>query len=356
MVSAVHDWSQREVRDLPIFDADTVLVVWRARVACRSCGPRLEALDWLEPHARVTNRLAESVARMCQVLPIRQVAEHYDLHWSTVKAIDKAFLKRGLEPAKRGNVRQIVIDEFAIHKGMRYATIVVDAETKRVLWVGKGHSSEDLDPFFEWLGKRRCKRIQAVGMDMWRAYAHAVRAHCPDAEIVLDQFHVLARYGKTVIDRIRVNEANRCKDDKAARELIKGAKWLLLGNWENLPDRASKERLNELLEANQALMTAYVMKDTLKALWSYKREGWARKAWQNWLEMAQESGLAPLKRFAKLLSRRIDDVLSHCRWDLNTSLLEGINNKIKVIKRMAYGFRDDDYFFLKIRAAFPGNP
>jgi transposase len=293
---------------------------------------------------------------MCQVLPIKQVAEHYDLHWSTVKAIDKDFLERRLEPVKRGNLRQLIIDEFAIHKGQRYATIVVDAETRRVLWVGKGHSSEELSPFFEWLGKRRCQQIQAVAMDMWRAFAFAVRTHCPKAEIVLDQFHVLARYGKTVIDRIRVNEANRCKDDKAARELIKGAKWLLLGNWENLPDRSSKERLNELLEANEALMTAYVMKDALKALWSYKREGWARKAWENWLEMARSSGLVPLKQFAKFLSRRIDDVLSHCRWNLNTSVLEGINNKIKVIKRMAYGFRDDDYFFLKIRAAFPGNP
>jgi transposase len=339
-----------------VFGADTILVVWRARVACPSCGPKLEALDWIEPHARVTNRLAESVARMCMVLPIKQVAEHYDLHWGTVKAIDKASLQRALEPAKRGNVRLLLIDEFAIHKGCRYATIILDAETKRVLWVGKGHSSEDLHPFFEWLGTKRCRRICAVGMDMWRAYKTVVQAHCPNAEIVLDQFHVVARFGKTVIDRVRVQEAKRCKDDKAARELIKGARWLLLGNWENLPDQEAKHRLNTLLEANQALMTAYVMKDALKALWSYKREGWARKAWDHWLDMARSSGLAPLKRFAEFIAWRIDDILSHCRWNLNTSLLEGINNKIKVLKRIAYGFRDEDYFFLKIRAAFPGNP
>jgi transposase len=85
--SGVHDWSQREIRDLPVFDAETVLVVWRARAACPTCGPMLEALDWLEPHARVTNRLAESVARMCMVMPIKRVAEHYGLHWGTVKDI-----------------------------------------------------------------------------------------------------------------------------------------------------------------------------------------------------------------------------------------------------------------------------
>ena len=128
-VSRVHDWSEREVRDLPMFDMDTVLMVSRARVACPKCGPKLEALDWLEPHARVTNRLAENVARMCKVMPIKHVAEHYNLHWSTVKEIDKAYLKRELEPAKRGNVRLLLMDEFAIHKGHRYATVIMDAET-----------------------------------------------------------------------------------------------------------------------------------------------------------------------------------------------------------------------------------
>jgi transposase len=117
---------------------DMVLMVSRARVARPNCGPKLEALDWLEPHARVTNRLAENVARMCKVMPIKHMAEHYNLHWSTVKEIDKAYLKRELEPAKRGNVRLLLMDEVATHKGHRYATVIMDAETRRVLWVGKG--------------------------------------------------------------------------------------------------------------------------------------------------------------------------------------------------------------------------
>jgi len=355
-VRRVHDWSEREIRDLPLFDADTVLLVSRARVACPKCGPRLEAIDWLESYARVTKRLAESVARLCKVMPIKRVAEHYGLHWSTVKEIDKAHMKRELEPVKLGNVKMLLMDEFALHKGHRYATVVTDAETKRVLWVGKGRKREDLRPFFELLGKPRCKRIQAVGMDMWPAFEGEVRMHCPNAEIVYDQFHVLANFGKEVIDRVRVDEANRLKDDKAARELIKGARWNLLGNWENLPNRETKIRLNELLDANQSLMTVYVLKDALKALWGYIHKGWARKAWENWLEMAQSSGLKPLANFARKLGERIDGILSHCRWPLNTSVLEGMNNKIKVLKRIAYGYRDEAYFFLKIRAAFPGNP
>ena len=167
---------------------------------------------------------------------------------------------------------------------------------------------------------------------------------------------MVASFGKDVIDKVRTDEAKRVKSDHAARELIKGSKWLLLGNWENLPDRKTKVRLNELLEANQSLMTVYVLKDALKALWGYIHEAWARKAWEHWLEMAQSSGLKPLMEFARKLTRRIDGILSHCRWPLNTSVLEGMNNKIKVLKRIAYGYRDDAYFFLKIRAAFPGIP
>ena len=209
-MTGVHDWSQREIRDLPVFDADTILVVWRARVRCPNCGPKLEALDWLDPHARVTNRLAENVAQMCKVMPIKRVAEHYDLHWGTVKEIDKAYLERELEPVRLGKVRLLLVDEFALHKGHTYATVVADAETRQVLWVGKGRSRERVRVFFEWFGKRRCKRIQAVGMDMSNSFELEVKMHCPNAEIVLDQFHVLANYGRTVIDRIRVNEANRC--------------------------------------------------------------------------------------------------------------------------------------------------
>lgn len=353
-VRSVHDWTEREIRDLPILDADTVLHLWRCRVACPRCGPRLEALDWLEPYARVTKRLASSVARLCKVMPIKQVAAFYDLHWSTVKAIDKAHLENELGAPDFTGVELLLIDEFALRKGHRYATVVVDAATKRVLWVGKGRSREEVRVFFDLLGKEGCARIKAVGMDMSHAFRAEVQMHCPQAEIVYDLFHVVAKYGKEVVDAIRVAEANRIRHDRAGRKLIKGAKWLLLRNKANLPDRESHVRLKEVLEANQALMTAYVLKDDLKQLWTYRREGWARRAWEGWLARAQESGIKPLIHFAKRLTVYLPGILAHCRWPLHTSLLEGINNKIKVLKRTAYGYRDDAYFFLKIRAAFPG--
>lgn len=351
-----HDAEEREIRDLPILGVQVRLFLWRFRVACPACGPRLEALDWLEPRSRVTRRMAEDVARLCRVLPIKHVAERCGLDWHTVKAIDKAWLTRTLPPLDMTGVTKLLMDEFAIHKGHRYATLIVDADTRKVLWVGKGRGREAVRPFFEAIGAEARDRIQAVAMDMHAPFEIEVRAQCPGAAIVYDLFHVVMKYGREVIDRVRVDEANRLRKDKAARKVVKGSKWLLLANRENLTEPSQRVRLKELLEANQALMTVYLLRDDLKRLWGYTREGWARRAWEDWLARAMESGITPLKAFTRNLAKRIDGILAQCRWKLNTSVLEGINNKVKVMKRMAYGFRDDDYFFLKIRSAFPGIP
>jgi transposase len=352
-VAAIHDRTLRRIRDLPVFEDPVELRVPRLRLACPRCGPRLEQLDWLEPHARVTRRLARSVARLCTVASVRHAARWHGLDWKTAKAIDFRELERTLGPSDLDGVRMLAMDEFAIQKGHRYATVVVDPERKRVLWVGRGRSRAEVRPFFEMMGPARCAQLRAVAMDMNTAYDLEVRAHCPNAEVVYDLFHVVAKYGREVIDRVRVDEANRLRADKPARRIVKTSRWLLLRNRENVPAEQAV-RLKELLAANRALMIAYVLKDDLKQLWHYRSEAWARKAWKSWKRRAMRSGLQPLRHFARCLEPYLPGILAHCRWPLGTNLVEGINNKIKVIKRMAYGFRDDAYFFLKIRAAFPG--
>lgn len=353
-VSAVHDYVERWVRDLPIFDATTHLLVVRRRVLCPDCGPKLEQLSWLEKYARVTSRLAESVARLCQILPIKHVSDYYNLNWKTVKTIDKRHLLKTLGPVDLTGVRVLAMDEFAIRKGHRYATLIVDPHTKRALWLGRGNSRESIRPFFELLGAEGCRQIEAVAMDMNAAFANEVGAQCPNACIVYDLFHVVAKYGREVVDRVRVDEANRLRDDKKARKIVKSSRWLLLINPENIKHDADKIRLQELLDANQALMAVYVLKADLKRLWDFRCSKTALRFWGEWYQRAVQSKVGPLVRFAKLLKPYLSGIVSHSLYPLHTSLLEGINNKIKVIKRMAYGFLDDEYFFLKIRAAFPG--
>ena len=352
-VVAIHDWTMRRIRELPVFGAPVELHVPRLRLACQGCGPRLEQLDWLDPHARVTRRLADSVARLCAVTSVLHAARWHGIDWKTAKAIDFRALERRLGSVDLDGVRRLAMDEFAIQKGHRYATVVVDVERKRVLWVGRGRSRAEVRPFFELLGPARCAQVQAVAMDMNTAYDLEVRQHCPNARVVYDLFHVIAKYGREVVSRVRVDAANQLRHDKPARRVVKRSHWLLLRNRANLAEH-EQVRLSEVLEANQSLMTAYVMKEQLKALWSAPT-AWAwRRAWKQWLRHARESAIPALMHFAKCLRPYWRGILSRVRWPMHTGLLEGINNRIKVIKRIAYGYRDDAYFFLKIRAAFPG--
>jgi transposase len=172
----IHDWQERWVRDLPILDAQTHLCVQRFRVACPTCGPKVERLSWLELYARVTNRLAESVFRLCRDATVQAAAEFYGLGWDTAKAIDKVCLQRTLGEPDLSNVKLLALDEFAVKKGRRYATIFVEPTRKQVLWACPGNGREDIRPFFEKLGEEGRRRIQAVAMDMHRPYEAEVQA------------------------------------------------------------------------------------------------------------------------------------------------------------------------------------
>lgn len=366
IVVEIHDVTERRVRDLPVFDRDTWLVFPRARLQCPRCGPTVEAVSWLDRYQRMTTRLAEKIARLAQVLPIKHVAQWFGVSWDTVKQLDQRALAARLGPvdaASLVDVRVIAIDEFAIQRGHRYATVIAEPLTKRVVWVGRGRGREDIRPFFELLGAEGRARLEAVVMDMSGSYGEEVRAQCPHATIVYDLFHVVAKYGREVIDRVRVDETNRVARAKgpndpltrARRRVIKGTRWLLLKNRENVI-AGDRIRLKELLAANRALFTVYVLKDDLKQLWRFRYPGAASRFWRQWYRRALASRIRPLMRFARQLAGYLPGILSRCRYPLHTSFIEGVNNKIKVIKRMAYGFRDDAYFFLKIRAAFPGIP
>lgn len=354
--TTIHEYCQRSIRDLPILGRSVRLNVELRRVGCGACGKRIESVSWLDRYSRMTKRLAEAVIQACERLPTLHVAEMFGLHWDSVRLLERRALQSALEKLPKAQPRRLVMDEFALFKGHRYASVVLDADTRRVLWIGEGRSRAAIRPFFEELGPEGCARIEAVAMDMNTAFDLEVRQHCPQARVVYDLFHVVAKYGREVIDRVRVDEANRLRHDKPARKVIKQARWLLLRNPENLKREDQQVRLQDLLAANQSLMTVYLMKAELKALWSPATAwGW-RSAWKQWLRLAAESAIPALKQFAKRLKSYWRGILSRVRWPMHTGQLEGINNRIKVIKRMAYGYRDSEFFFMKIKNDFPGNP
>lgn len=351
----VHETSWRTIRDMPMLGDPVWLCVQLRRIRCSACGPRVERVRWLDRHARITRRLSDFVGLWCEKLPVAHVCKLAGLHWETVRRIDRERLEAQLAALPEARPRRLVMDEFALFKGHRYATVVLDADTRRVLWVGEGRSREALRPFFEWLGPARCAEVKAVAMDMNTAFDLEVQQHCPNARIIYDLFHVIAKYGREVIDRVRVDEANRLKQDRPMRRVVKRARWLLLRNPENIP-AAQQTSLDELLAANQALTTVYIMKTSLKELWQANTAWQWRTAWRTWMKMAKDSEIEPLQKFAKKLKAYWRGIVARVRWPMHTGQLEGINNRIKVMKRMAYGYRDSAFFFLKIKSAYPGNP
>lgn len=348
----VHDTHYRRVRERDLFDHRVWLEVPVRRVVCLCCGVRVEQIDWLDGRRHMTVAMRRYVEALGRVLPIKHVAELLGLHWHTVKQIDKQRLQREVAEPDRSHVRYLLMDEFALHKGHRYATVVSCAETQQVIWIGEGRSRAAIEPFFAWLGEA-CDRIEAVGMDMNTAFDLEVQKHCPRAAVIYDLFHVVAKFGREVIDRVRVDQANQLRTDRSARRVIKRSRWLLLRNRQSLSEDQAVH-LDELLAINQPLTTVYVLKTQLKELWYAPSEAVAKQRWDEWYRLAMESGLKPLITFARRLKPYLSGIIASARIRLQTSVLEGMNNRIKVIKRMAYGYRDTEYFFLKIKAAFPG--
>jgi transposase len=297
-------------------------------------------------------RLGAAVALACEeTRSLKSIAEQFGLHWATVKEIDKKALERKVPAVGSQSPVLLAIDEFSIRKRHSYGTTVVNAQNASVLYVGRDRREESLKPFFEALGPEKCRIIEAVAMDMWKPYLKAVKENCPQAAIVFDPFHIIQAYGRDVVDKVRAEEYK--KATLSTKEVIKGSRYILLKNSVNL-DRSNGEhvRLKDLLKINRKINKVYILKDDLKELWRYKSEAWALKFFNSWYRRAIYSRIEPLKDFARMLKRHLEGIINHCKYQIHTGILEGINNKIKVIKRIAYGFRDIEYFFLKIRGAF----
>jgi transposase len=348
----VHTYDTRRVRDLNLAHARVELVVPNRKLRCANCRTiRTEGHSFLGPYRRHTLRFERAVADLCRHLPIKQVAEHFDLSWHAVKEVDKRRLEREVGTPCYDGLRRLGVDEVAVHKGHTYLTTVLDLETGRIVWVGKGRTEATLSSFFEELTPEQRQSIEAVASDMASGFRSAVEKACPHAAQVYDLFHVVAKYSREVVDVVRLEEAS--KQDEAGRKLIKGSRYLLLKNDSNLRE-SQRQDLQILLAANETLNTVYVLKDQLKQIWSYTDPASARQALDHWCALAEQSGITPLATFARNLRRHEKGIVNHSVYPLHTGQLEGINNKIKVIKRQAYGFRDDAYFILKIKGAFPG--
>ena len=349
-VAGVHSWTQRKVRDLNMAATRMWVTCQYRKVICAHChGIHIEGLDLFDPYLRVTLRLAQYIYQLCRVMTVSEVARHLDIDWKTVKNIDKFYLERDYGQPDLNGLRILAVDEISIRKGHSYLTVVLDYLSGRVLFVGKQRKAKTLKRFFNKLSISQRKKIEAIAMDMWDPFIKAVKDKLPRAKIVFDFFHVVANFNR-VIDKVRNSEYRKAsKEDKA---VFKGAKYLLLKNRKNIRRQSHRQQLKQLLALNQVISTVMILKEKLKHIWTYRSRTWARKSLEQWCELARSLKNQSVNAFVRMLQRYRYGIINHCDYPIHTGKLEGVNNKIKVIKRKAYGFHDLRYFELKIYQAF----
>jgi len=308
---------------------------------------KIEKLDWLGDNPFYTKRFAFYVGRRCRASAIKDVAHELHLDWKTVKDLDKQYMKEQLRRTGKPRPKAIGIDEISIRKGHEYRIVVSDLEKRRPVWFGgKDRSEESMDEFYRYLGEKSSKKVALAVMDMWKPFEKSTRKNIPRAAILYDKFHVMRHLGEA-LDEIRKQEYSRLSGKN--RKYIKGQKFILLSNRENLT-LDGKTSLKALLKINKCLNTAYLLKESFGQLWDYQTEIWARKFFDNWKKSLRWQRLKPYEKFTKIIEKHWDGIAAHIRKEDKISLgfVEGLNNKIRVFQRRAYGLRDEEYLRLKV--------
>lgn len=318
------------------------------RVLCRKCKKvKSERIDWLADNSRYTKRFAKYVGKRCREASIKSVAKELNLDWHTVKELEKEYMRRLLAKAGTPGPQAIGIDEISIRKGHTYRIVVSDLIRGVPIWFGGEDRSEaSMQQFYEWLGPRKSKRIRLAVMDMWKPFRKVAEKQAPQAAILFDKFHIMKHLGDA-LDKVRKSEYGRVSGKD--RRFIKGQKYNLLAHPENL-NANKRKALKALLAANKRLNTAYILKETFGQLWDYNSEGWARRFFENWRDALKWQRLKPFEKFAEMIENHWDGIAAYCKPENKVSLgfVEGLNNKIRVIQRRAYGLRDEEYLRLKV--------
>lgn len=338
---------ERLLRNIPIGSKATYIKLRINRLECMECNRILQdAIPFAARQKSYTKSFERYVLELSKEMSIKSIANHLGTSWDLIKEIQRAHLKRRYATLKAKDLQFLAIDEIASHKGHKYLTIVMDLERGSVIYVGEGRKSDSLDKLWRKLGRYK-KNIQAVAMDMWPAYIDAVSSNLPQAKIVYDHFHIAKMFNDKLSDLRR--DLHREVKDVMQKEVLKGTRWLLLKNQSNLNNKKNeKQKLDEALSINKPLATAYYLKEELRLLWNEKTVDEAKKFLGKWCKRAFASRVAMLIKMAKTLLTHRTGIFNYFHYRISTAPLEGTNNKIKVLKRKMYGFRDFEFFKLKI--------
>jgi transposase len=346
-----HGFRLRRLRTLPIGRHAVFLNVHVPKLHCGRCDAYHEFHPpFADSRRTYTHQLEQLVSDLCRVTTIKAAAHFAGVSWDVAKGIEKRRLTKRYGTLSLKGVTRIAVDEIAVRRGHTYMTLVMDLDSGRILFVNEGKSAESLAPFLDRVRRARRTKITAIAMDLSAAYALAVRTALPKVPIVFDRFHVV----KLLNDRLDELRRAHVRDTALAhRKLVKGVRYLVLMSPETLEEHeqrkpGSKERLRLALSVNEPLSKGYYLKEKLRLVWSEPTREAGERLLREWIEEAEATGVRELLRMAKTVSEHRDGILAYFTHRITSGPLEGVNNKIKVLKRMAYGFRDNEFFKLKI--------
>jgi transposase len=339
---------ERRFRAVPIGRRPVAIVLPVQRVGCLTCGAvRQVDVSFADPRRSYTRAFERYALELSRHMTIKAVADHLGISWDVIKDIQKRDLQRRFARPRLAELKQIAIDEIHLGKKQGYVTVVLDLASGAIVFVGPGKGAAALEPFWKRLDRSGAV-IDAVAMDMSPAYIRAVETHLPWAVIVFDHFHVVKLFNEKLSQLRRDLYRQATAEDQ---EVLKGTRWLLLKNPEDLdPARDQLARLEKALTLNQPLATAYYLKEELRQLWAQADKAAASRFLESWIARAQASGIGLLRSFAKTLRRHEEGLLAYYDYPLSTGPLEGTNNKVRALQRQAYGYRDLEFFKLKLMA------
>jgi transposase len=343
-VNEIHDIYEREVRDLPCFQFRTTVVIELYRLRCPDCGVKAERVAQLPSKAPFSKRFEEAVGEACESAPVRQVARRRALAASTVRAIDKRVLERWSAQRRQPPLRHLGVDELYLGRKQKFVIVASNLETGEPLWLGDDRTEESLDRFFgEQLTPWRRKRLEAACVDMWEPFTRSILGWAPQCRIVFDKFHVM-QHANAAIDEVR--RAEFFRKGGRMRGLVKGKRWLLLTRWMNL-DTGKQQMLNRLFALNRRLMKAYLLKESLDRLWTYRSAAAMRRYRDQWIRQLRWQRLKPFQKLAELLLRHWEGIENYCHVPVRFGVVEAINGNLKALLRRGRGYRDLRYLLLK---------
>jgi transposase len=329
-----HDRAWRSWRHLDVFGWRCLLryQIWRVR--CSRCGVRTEKVPWAAAGSRFTRDFEQQVAWLAQRCDLTAVTEYFRVSWSSVRRIVDRVVEQAWDAdSALDGLRVIGVDEISYRRHHHYLTVVVDHASGRVVWAGKDRKAKTLLRFFRALGPERAAQLEAISADMWEPYLIVLRRKAPQARIIFDRFHIV-RHLNNAVTKVR-QQLIREADPQTRRDL-KNTRFPVL----KLPSsRTPEDRrvLEEQVRGNRQLYRAMLLKDDFMDLYSYEREGWARRFLNGWLRRAMYSKIEQIKKVARMIRNHLDGVLGWVQWQISNGRLEGMNNRIRLLSHRSFG-------------------